>query len=114
MLWEEKRCTKGKKRGTKGICHLCLSDFGAYQTSNAEVPPFSVFFSLRTMDRIQSDYADAEPTAPSECCDDHKITASERCDIELLHEATLQDLQRCRNGAVWTILLERNEALDER
>jgi hypothetical protein len=66
------------------------------------------------MDRIQSDYADADLTTPSERCDDHEITDSERRDIELLHEATLQDLQRCHNDAVWKIMLERNQTLDER
>jgi hypothetical protein len=67
-------------------------------------------------DRIQSDYANTKLATPSGCCDDHKaeITDSERHDIELLHEATLQDLQRCRNDAVWKILLERNQTLDER
>jgi hypothetical protein len=66
------------------------------------------------MDRIQSDNANANLTTPSESCDNNEITDSERHDIELLHEATLQDLQRCRNDAVLKILLERNQTLDER
>ena len=112
MLWEEKRGTKGKRRGANGRCYLCLSDFGAYKSSNAEVPPFVVFLSLHTMDHIQSNSIDPEFT-PSGHHNDHEITPSEYHDIKLLQEATLQDLQRCWNGAVWKLLLEWNQALDE-
>ena len=48
-----------------------------------------------------------DPTDPA-------LTLSERRDIELLHEATLQDLQRCKNDAVWQLTLERNQTLEER
>ena len=43
-----------------------------------------------------------------------QITESTRRNIETLHEATLGDLIKNKNGAVWQLLGERNEALRER
>jgi hypothetical protein len=53
----------------------------------------------------------------------HNATAGEdnsdsgllrRAAMAVTHEATLQDLLRCRNDAVHRLLLERNELLRER
>ena len=45
---------------------------------------------------------------------DDQITDSARHTIEILHEATLRDLVKNKNSAVWHLLIERNQALQER
>jgi hypothetical protein len=43
-----------------------------------------------------------------------EITKSVCCAIEIMHEATLQDLIKNKNNAVWHLLVEQNQALCER
>ena len=43
-----------------------------------------------------------------------EIDDSTRCAIEILHEATLGDLIKNKNSAIWHLLMERNQALHER
>jgi hypothetical protein len=43
-----------------------------------------------------------------------QITDTVRHAIEIIHEATLQDLIKNKNSAIWHLLLERNQALRER
>ena len=42
------------------------------------------------------------------------LTDAARDRIEIIHEATLQDLLKNKNQAVWQLLEERNQALRER
>jgi len=45
---------------------------------------------------------------------DQIISPSECCAIETIHKATLQDLLKNMNMAVWHLLIERNQTLHER